>query len=284
MKVLIKFGNVREREDVSRQLRAKGCDVCIEHLAFGSYFIKDDGTITPIHKGVSNIAEGVFLVSVSTVTMVCAASRTERNLNTTEYNCKSKEGYRTGGGKTFEDLFSRAERKKGKVVDARIGKTNKWGGPDVRVDGVDYQCKCSLSAKRTADKIQERNGYPNQYIVTNRELAEPLRRELSKKERDGLVPKGTASRVLESEISYSKVRETNRPCTKESLLFDCETASSTGIVTAIVVFCITLGIGYLNDKTVTRTHVMKATRYGLMAGAIAFILHVVWKQWQRIDK
>lgn len=282
MKVLIKFSNVREREDVSRQLRAKGCDVCIEHLTFGSYYLEDDGTITPIHQTVSKIAEGVFVVSASIVTMVCVASQTERDLNTTEYNCKSKEGYRTGGGKTFEDLFSHAERKKGRAVDARIGKNNKWGGPDVRVDGVDYQCKCSLNAKRTADKIQERNGYPNQYIVTNRELAEPLRRELSKKERDGLVPNGTANRVIGSEISYSEVKETNRPWTKKSLLFDCETASPTGIVTAIVIFCITLGIGYLNDKTVTRTHVMKAVGCGLIAGAIAVILHVVWKQRQRV--
>lgn len=282
MRVLIKFSNINERKEVSRQLSSKGFDVSIEHLAFGSYYVESNGTITPIRQTVIKLNEGVYIVGTGAISMFVAGREVEKNLNTPKYCCKSKKGYRTGAGFTFEDLFSRAERKKGKSVDASKGKTNEWGGPDVLVNGIAYQCKCSLNAKRIADKIQARNGYPNQLIVTNKELAKPLREELKKRERDGSMPKGVANRVIESEITYSEVRLTNRAFTKESLLFDSKTAISTGIVTAIVVFGVTLGVKYLKDKSKTRSNVMKAVKYSLIAGMAAFVLHMGWKQFQRV--
>lgn len=79
------------------------------------------------------------------------------------------------------------------------------------------------------------NGYPGQMLYVNTEIAKDLQEMLKKMELDGKVPLGTADRVVDSGVSIEQAKRVARAGTKESIMFDAETALPTAILAFVAV-------------------------------------------------
>lgn len=99
----------------------------------------------------------------------------QKRQGTPKYKVRNKEGYPTGNGNAFEDVFARKMREEGNDV-VQIGEyTN---GVDFLINGTPVQCKYSSNPKNVFKKLFEDGifRYPNQVIITNVENEEELRK------------------------------------------------------------------------------------------------------------
>lgn len=254
----------------------------MNELDYGYYAIVDGNQIIPITMGefLVEAHKGAIVVGVvGSVTGGVSTAVINSELNTSHYSETNDAGKATGKGYSFEDMANRKAREEGKIVDSSIGKNCQKGGADAIVDGRKVQYKCSIDPKRTADKIEERGGYPDQDIVVNTELVEPLKEILKKREREGRVPKGTSDRVFDSGISAEEAKKVAMPFTRESLLFDAKTA----LPTLGIVFVGVAGTSLLYDSIDSgKLEVKKALTRGAIWGGLAYIGHIVWNQLLRI--
>ena len=254
----------------------------VNNLEPGYYKVSGENEIVEIseieffvekHKG------AIVVGSVGSVTAGVSTAVVNSELNTEYYNTTNDAGKNVGWGYSFEDIANRKARKEGKTVNSYIGKNWEKGGADAIINGRKIQYKCSIDARRTADKIEARSGYPDQDIVVNSELYEPLKVILKKREEEGRLPKGTANRVIDSGISIDYAKKVSTPMTKESLLFDAGSA----LPTLGVVFVAATGASLLYDGIDSgELKMKKALTRGSICGGLAFAAHIVWNQIRRM--
>lgn len=256
----------------------------VNALEYGYYRIVD-GQFISITKAefIWEKSQGAIVISCGAGAGFATAVHANSQLNIKHYNDRNEEGKRTGHGYAMEDLANRKARAEGKTVDASVGKTHEKGGADARIDEEDIQYKCSCDAQKTSDKIEDRDGYPDQQISVNTELVKPLKKELKNRETQGRVPEGTADRVVDSGISIEKAKRVARPLTKDSLLFDAQTALPTLGIAFISTTAISL-IWDSVDEGVNKTTFKRALKRGSLCGGAAFIGHILYNQIRRVLK
>ena len=254
----------------------------VNALEYGFYRIKEK-QFFPITETefVWEKSQGAIVIGCGTAAGFATAVHANSQLNIEHYNDRNEEGKRTGHGYAHEDLANRKARAEGKTVDVSVGKTHEKGGADARIDEEDIQYKCSCDAQKTSDKIEDRDGYPDQQISVNTELVKPLKKELKNREEQGRVPKGTANRVVDSGISIEKAKRVARPLTKESLLFDAQTALPTLGIAFISTTAISL-IWDSVDENINKTTFKRALKRGSLCGGAAFIGHILYNQIRRM--
>ena len=147
------------------------------------------------------------------------------------------------------------------------------------------QYKCYKNPVQAAQCIAAKGGYRGQEIWVNPEVFEELKKELRWMETKGKVPKGTADRVFTSPITYKESEKMAAPFNGrnwESLRFDADTASKTGVVVAIVAAGVTLAINAKKEGRINKNVIKKTVKWGLGLGVLAFLTHVGINQLKRI--
>ena len=286
MNTIFLLSSENEQEVKSKLINKGFPEEVVNALEYGYYRINED-RITPITKTEFALEKSgkVVVMGTSTavgVTTVGAAYCCNSQLNIEHYGDRNEDGKPTGHGYSFEDIANRKAKSEGKTVDATVGKTHEKGGVDAVVDGEDVQYKCCSDTQRTADKIEDRDGYPGQKIVVNTELAEPLKRELERREKAGKVPVGTAARVVDSGISIVTAKRVAKPFTKESLLFDAKTALPTLGIAFIGSSSISLIWDNVKGEGINKTTFKRALKRGTICGGIAFLGHIAYNQIRRV--
>lgn len=284
MKSIFLLCSENEQEVKSKLIDMGFSEEVVNALEYGCYCIKDN-QIAPITKAkfVWEKNNGAIVVGCcGSVAGFATAVQVNSQLNVEHYNDRNEEGKRTGHGYALEDLANCKARAEGKVVDASVGKTCEKGGADARIDGKDIQYKCSCDAQKTSDKIEDRDGYPNQQISTNTELVEPLKKELKRRETQGRVPEGTADRVIDSGISIELAKRVAKPFTKESLWFDAKTALPTLGIAFIGSSSISLIWDNVKGEGINKTTFKRAFKRGSICGGIAFLGHIAYNQIRRV--
>ncbi len=275
-----------EQEVKSKLINMGFSEEVINALEYGCYRI-NEGQITPITKiefALEKSGEAIVMGASTAVgvTTVGAAYCANSQLNIEHYNDRNADGKRTGHGYTLEDLANRKARAEGKKVDASVGKTHEKGGPDAIINNELIQYKCSCDTQKTSDKIEERDGYPDQQISVNTELVKPLKKELKNREAQGRVPEGTADRVIDSGISIELAKRVAKPFTKESLWFDAKTALPTLGIAFIGSSSISLIWDNVKGEGVNKTTFKRAVKRGTIWGGIAFVGHIAYNQIRRV--
>lgn len=230
-------------------------------------------------------ANSIDLISIGGGVILggCKMYLTNKELNTSKYGCiDEKTGKWTGFGYAFEDMCNRMLTKAGYHVDSSIGKTNEKGWPDVIItdqegNKIPAQYKCSTSPKHTAEKIEKRDGYPGQVIITNTELPEPLKKEMNR--RKNYV---VNERIVDSGISINDAKKVARPGTKESLKFDAETAIPTSFAAAFAAALFAFLKETKKQGCVNKKVIVKTAKYGIGVGIFMFTLHIVFNQITRL--
>ena len=284
MKTIFLLCSENEQEVRSKLISIGFSEEVIDALEYGCYRI-NEGRIAPITKAefIWEKNNGAIVVGCcGTAAGFATAVQVNSQLNTKHYNEQNDDGKPTGHGYAFEDIANRKAKSEGETVDATVGKTHEKGGTDAIVDGQDVQYKCCSDIQSTADKIEGRDGYPGQKIVVNTELAEPLKRELERRERAGKVPVGTAARVVDSGISIVTAKRVAKPFTKESLLFDAKTALPTLGIAFIGSSSISLIWDNVKGEGINKTTFKRALKRGSICGGIAFLGHIAYNQIRRV--
>lgn len=260
----------------------------VDNLDFGYYTLNEVG-VRKISQSEYLILQSKELLPGATAvvlggTKICF---TNHQLNTEKYNEVNKSGKPSGHGFAFEDINNRRFHKEGYKIDSIIGKTCEKGGIDaVCTDrngkSFNVQYKCTSIAELAANKIEKEKGYPDQILYVNTEIVDDLRRALKNKEAEGKVPLGTSSKVIDSGVTLKQAKRVARFGTKESLIFDSETAIPTFIVTSLAVgavafVCNLKEEGEINTNVIKNT-LKKAAKWGLILACV----HIVINQIKRL--
>lgn len=126
------------------------------------------------------------------------------------------------------------------------------------------------------------NGYPGQMLYVNTEIAKDLQEMLKKMELDGKVPLGTADRVVDSGVSIEQAKRVARAGTKESIMFDAETALPTAILAFVAVGAVVFICNLKKEGTVNKKVIKKTLKAGLIGGCALFLFHLAFNQFKRL--
>lgn len=216
-------------------------------------------------------------------TMVVTITNTNSQLNTNKYISSNQAGFSTGHGYAFEDLVAQLLRRTGHKIDQTIGKNCTKNGPDIRVDDKYFiQCKCYRSPEEAAKNIAKHGGYIGQEIYVNKEAYIPIKQILKKMETEGQVPSGTTARLVNSNITYDKAKNTASFFTKDSLYFDATTATPIFVTAFLAATIAVVAIGLLDKKKFSKELLMIGLGAGLLTGLFAGGVHILLNQYKRI--
>ena len=105
---------------------------------------------------------------------------------------------------------------------------------------------------------------------------------LKKMELDGKVPLGTADRVVDSGVSIEQAKRVARAGTKESIMFDAETALPTAILAFVAVGAVVFICNLKKEGTVNKKVIKKTLKAGLIGGCALFLFHLAFNQFKRL--
>lgn len=121
------------------------------------------------------------------------------------YCARNKEGYPTGNGQAFEDLFFMYCRNKGYKIEKCAPEKN---GSDFIVNGMAVQLKYSSNPDTIIHHLYDKKTgeyrYPGQVLVVGKGAEEPIRKGLEKKAEQGL---DTPETIYETEIDKADIHK-----------------------------------------------------------------------------
>lgn len=203
---------------------------------------------------------------------------------------------KTGHGFAAEDASAQAERRCGHDAQV-VGGDNAKNGPDLRVDGVNVQCKYHRSAYQSIRSCFEKNESGNIAFRYFNEDGSPMKIEVPKDQYPEAVnqmrmhilngevpgvtdPKRAGEIVREGRYTYSQVRNIARAGNIDSLKFDLQTGivqctSALGVTFAISFFLYWYTSG--NKKEAFKAAALSSIR----VFGISYLNHILTSQLAR---